>query len=126
MTSPAHGTSPTGEPVRVVDVSFRGRSWQLHDTGRAVWFVYPWGSTAQLWGRFRAVAGAERDERWEAVNRSSELSRLGSFADAAKFACLPSPERSVAADRADVVASAAARLALPAAMPSAAARSLGR
>ena len=126
MISPTNGTSSNGEPVRVVDVSFRGRSWQLHDTGRAVWFVYPWASTAQLWGRFRAVAGAEREERWEAVNRAGDVSRFGSFADAAKFACLPSPERAASVDRADPVAGAAARLARPATGSSAAERSLGR
>ena len=112
MTSPPNSTVDAGRAVRVVDVSFRGRSWQLHDTGHAVWFVYPWGSTAQLWARFRAVAGAERAERWEAVNRVGEVVRFGSFADAAKFACVL-PDRAASLDPVDVVAGAAARLARP-------------
>ena len=125
MTSPSNPTADTGRAVRVVDVSFRGRSWQLHDTGHAVWFVYPWGSTAQVWGRFRAVAGAERGERWEAVNRVGEVVRFGSFADAAKFACVL-PDRADSVDRAEVVAGAAARLARPAGMSPAAEPSSGR
>ena len=112
MTSPSNPTADTGRAVRVVDVSFRGRSWQLHDTGHAVWFVYPWGSTAQVWARFRAVAGAERGERWEAVNRVGEVVRFGSFADAAKFACVL-PDRAASVDRADLAAGAAARLSRP-------------
>ena len=124
MTSPPNPTTPAGRAVRVVDVSFRGRSWQLHDTGRAVWFVYPWGSTGQLWARFRADAGAEHDCRWEAVNRLGEVLRFGSFADAAKFACVL-PDRAASVDRADVAAGAAARLSRPD-MVSPAERSSGR
>ena len=125
MTSPSNPTADTGRAVRVVDVSFRGRSWQLHDTGHAVWFVYPWGSTAQVWARFRVVAGAVRGERWEAVNRAGELSRFGSFADAAKFACAL-PDRAASVDPADVVAGAAARLSRPGVVSPAAERSSGR
>ena len=109
----------------MVDVSFRGRSWQLHDTGHAGWFVYPWGSTGQVWARFRAVAGAERGERWEAVNRLGEAVRFGSFADAAKFACVL-PDRAASVDRADLAAGAAARLARPGAGLPAVERSSGR
>ena len=112
MTSQSNDITPADRAVRVVDVSFRGRSWRLHDTGHAGWLVYPWGSTGQLWARFRAVAGAERGERWEAVNRVGEVVRFGSFADAAKFACLL-PDRAASVDRADVVAGAAARLSRP-------------
>ena len=125
MTSPPNDTTDAGGVVRVVDVSFRGRSWQLHDTGHAVWFVYPWGSTAQVWARFRVVAGAVRGERWEAVNRVGEVVRFGSFADAAKFACVL-PDRAASVDRADVVASAAARLACPGVVLPAVERSSGR
>ena len=125
MTTPPNSTVDAGRAVRVVDVSFRGRSWQLHDTGHAVWFVYPWGSTGQLWARFRAVAGAERGERWEAVNRVGEVVRFGSFADAAKFACVL-PDRAASVDRADLAAGAAARLAPPAVVSPAAERSSGR
>ena len=106
-------------------MSFRGRSWQLHDTGHAGWFVYPWGSTGQVWARFRAVTGAERGERWEAVNRVGEVVRFGSFADAAKFACVP-PDRAASVDPADVVAGAAARLARPAVASPAVESSSGR
>ena len=125
MTTPPNATVDAGGAVRVVDVSFRGRSWQLHDTGHAVWFVYPWGSTAQVWARFRAVAGAERGERWEAVNRAGDVSQFGSFADAAKFSCVL-PDRAASVDPADVVAGAAARLARPAVASPAADRSSGR
>ena len=111
--------------MRVVDVSFRGRSWRLHDTGHAGWLVYPWGSTGQLWARFRAVAGAERGERWEAVNRVGEVVRFGSFADAAKFACAL-PDRAASVDRDGVVAGAVARLSRPDMVSPAAERSSGR
>ena len=112
MTTSPDSTADATAAVRVVDVSFRGRSWQLHDTGHAVWFVYPWGSTAQVWGRFRAVTGAEHGNRWEAVNRVGEVSRFGSFADAARFACVL-PDRAASIDRADLAAGAAARLSRP-------------
>ena len=125
MTSSPDSTAAPGRAVRVADVSFRGRSWQLHDTGRTVWFVYPWGSTGQVWGRFRAVAGAERGERWEAVTRAGEVARFGSFTDAAKFACVL-PDRAASFDRAGVVAGAAARLSRPAVASPAAGRSSGR
>ena len=75
-------------PVRVLDVSFRGRSWQLHDVGRATWLVYPWGWTGEVWGRFHAVEWADRATRWEAINRIGEIGRFGAFADAAMFACV--------------------------------------
>ena len=81
-------------PARVLDVSFRGRSWQLHDVGRATWLVYPWGSTDQLWGRVHAVEWAERERRWESINRAGEVRRFGSFGEAAMFAC-PLPDRSL-------------------------------
>ena len=125
MTSPSNATADATAAVRVVDVSFRGRSWQLHDTGRTVWLVYPWGSTGQVWARFRAVAGAERGERWEAVNRVGEVGRFGSFADAAKFACVL-PDRAASVDRAGVVAGAVARLARPEVASPASERSSGR
>ena len=125
MTSPSNDITPAGRAVRVVDVSFRGRSWRLHDTGHAGWFVYPWGSTGQVWARFRAVTGAERGERWEAVNRAGDVSRFTSFADAAKFACVL-PDRATSVDPADVVAGAVARLARPALASPASERSSGR
>ena len=125
MTTPPNSTVDAGRAVRVVDVSFRGRSWQLHDTGRTVWFVYPWGSTGQVWARFRAVAGAERGERWEAVNRAGDVSRFTSFADAATFACVL-PDRATSVDPVDVVAGAAARLSRPALASPASERSSGR
>ena len=125
MTSPPNSTADAAAAVRVVDVSFRGRSWQLHDTGRTVWFVYPWGSTGQVWARLRAITGAQRGERWEAVNRVGEVVRFGSFADAAKFACVL-PDRAASVDPVDVVAGAAARLARPAGVSPAAERSSGR
>ena len=76
-----------GGPVRVLDVSYRGRSWQLHDLGRATWLVYPWFSTNELWGQVHAVEWAARASRWEAIDRAGAVARFGSFADAAKYAC---------------------------------------
>ena len=75
------------EAVRVLDVSYRGRSWQFHDLGRATWLVYPWYSTRQVWGQINAIEWAERAGRWEAINRSGTVTRFGSFADAAAYAC---------------------------------------
>ena len=101
MTSPARPDRPLATsglpgvgPVRVLDVSFRGRSWQLHDVGRATWLVYPWGSTDRLWGRMHAVEWAGREGRWESINRAGEVRWFGSFGDAAMFACLL-PDRSI-------------------------------
>ena len=111
MTSTADDPGRVG-PVRVLDVSFRGRSWELHDVGRATWLVYPWGSTAQVWGRFHAIEWAGRADRWEAINRIGEVSRFATFGDAAMFACVL-PDRPLHIDRAGMAARAAARLTGP-------------
>ena len=99
-------------PVRILDVSFRGRSWELHDVGRATWLVYPWGWTGQVWGRFHAVEWADRATRWEAINRIGEVSRFGSFADAAMFACVL-PDRPIHVIGPSTVSRAIERLGRP-------------
>ena len=101
-----------GAPVRVLDVSWRGRSWQLHDVGRSTWLVYPWGSTVRLWGRFHAIEWAARESRWEAINRTGDVRRCGSFADAAIFACV-GHDRSLLAAGPDAATRAVVRLDRP-------------
>lgn len=71
--------------------------------------MYPWGSTVRLWGRFQAIEWAARESRWEAINRTGDVHRCGSFADAAVFACV-GHDRSLAAGEPDPATSAAARL----------------